>query len=520
MRIKPLFNSVKGHALSPKFSKWIFFLLVFFFSLIYSYQNILFLSPQSLHQWRQTDCLSITLNYYQDHNAFLQPSIHNLGIDGSGKTISEFPIIYYLVAQLFKIFGYHEFIYRLLNLLIFYGGLFALFKIFENILKESFFAIILPLFLFTSPMLVYYANNFLMNSTALSLAFIGLYFFSKFFKEPKNKYLYLMTIFFSLAGLLKISSLLSFFGIFGIFIVELFNIQLLENRKIFQHPKKQIFPLLGVFLIQILWYSYSKYYNAKYNNGIFLIGILPIWELNIHQIKEVIEAVIEHIKWDYFRRETQIVLVIMLLILFVFYKKTNKILLFFITIISIGFLVFIILFFQALKDHDYYTLDMLVLIPFIILAFFVFIKDNFINIYNSLLLKVIVLAFLIHNVDFARRRINDRYSSTGWQNENYIKYVKVFEEITPYLRSLGIKEDDKILSLSDQSINISLYLMNQKGWTNYGMIANDSLRIKEKIKLGAKYLFIYNKEIYKEKNILPFIKNEIGKFKQVEIYKL
>ena len=520
MRSIPVLNFFKEHTLFPRFSKWIFFLLLFLFSLVYSYQSILFLSPQSIHQWRQADCLSITLNYYQDHNAFLQPAIHNLGPDGSGKTISEFPIVYYMVAQLFKIFGFHEFIYRLINLLIFFCGLFALFKIFENTLKDSFFAIVLPLFLFTSPMLVYYANNFLMNSTALSLAFIGLYFFSKFFREAKNKHLYLMAFFFALSGLLKITSLLSFVAIFGIFVIELFNIKLLGNRKIFQQPKQQIFPLLGVFLIQLIWYSYSKSYNAKYNSGIFLIGILPVWDLSTHQIQETLRFIIEHLKWDYFRRETELIFLIMWLVLFIFYKKTHKVLLFLISLITIGVFLFIILFFQALKDHDYYTLDMAVLIPVIILTFFIFIKDNFKKLFDSLLFKIVVLFFLIHNVDFARRRMNDRYSSLGWQNENYIKNVKVFEELTPYIRSLGITKDDKVLSLSDQSINISLYLMNQKGWTNYGDFASDSLKIKETMKLGAKYLFIYNKETYLEKNIEPFIKNKIGSFKQVDIYKL
>ncbi len=520
MRIKGLIKLIKERTYFPKFSKWIFFLLLFIFCLIYNYQNILFLSPQSIHQWRQCDCLSITLNYYQDNNEFFQPAIHNLSGDGSGKTVSEFPLIYYIVAELWNFFGQHEFIFRLFNLIIFFCGLFALFKIFEDTLNDSFLAITLSLLLFTSPMLVYYANNFLMNVPALSLVFIGLYFFSKFINTAKNKYLYLMTLCYALSGLLKISSLLSFVPIFGIFVIELFNIRLIAARKIFQQPQKQIFPLLGVFIIQIIWYSYAKNYNENYNGGIFLIGFLPVWDLNIQQIKEVIDAIVGNIKWVYFRRETQLVFVMMFLFLLVFHKSINKLLFFLTSLITIGFLLFIVLFFQAFREHDYYTLDLLILIPFIILTFFIFIKNKFNKVYNSLLFRIIIVAFLIHNVDFARRRINDRYSATGWQNKNYIKNVKVFEEIIPYIRSLGIKKDDKVLSLSDQSINITLYLMNQKGWTNYGMLANDSIKIKEKIKLGAKYLFIYDKNTYKGKNIPPFLKNKIGEFKNVDIYKL
>ena len=520
MSLKTISGFLKEQTFFPRLSKWLFFVLLFIFAFIYSYQTILLLPSQSLHHWRQADCLSITLNYYQDHHPFLEPSIHNLGSDGSGKTISEFPVIYYITAQLYKLFGYHEFIYRTLNLLIFICGLFAVFKIFENTLKDSFYAIMLALFLFTSPMLVYYANNFLMNSAALSFAFIGLYYFSVFCKDSKNKSLYLTAFFFSLAGLLKITSLLSFIAVSVVFVLELFDIKITKDRKIFQYPKKQFLPLLLVFLIQLIWYSYAKYYNEKYNSGIFLLGILPVWDLSPEKIHEIFGAIFEHIKWDYFRTETEIVFVVMFLFLFVFYKKTNKLLLLLTTIIAAGLIAFIILFFYALEDHDYYTLDMLILIPFTMLAFFLLLKEHFFRIFNSLLFKVIVLAFLIHNIDFARRRINGRYDASGWQNENYIKNVKAFEEITPYCRSLGIKKEDKVLSLSDGSINISLYMMNQKGWTNYGDITADSARIKELIKRGAKYLFIYDKETLHKTSVLPFTKNQIGTFKNIEIYKL
>ena len=132
--INNLTRYIKDHSYFPQYSKWIFIVLVLVMSFIYHYHNILFLSPQSLHLWRQCDCLSITLNYYQDSNNFFEPAIHNLGHDGTGKTISEFPVIYYLVAQIWKIFGIHEFIFRLIILLLFYAGLFSVFKVFEAVL--------------------------------------------------------------------------------------------------------------------------------------------------------------------------------------------------------------------------------------------------------------------------------------------------------------------------------------------------------------------------------------------------
>lgn len=513
--IKNLIEKIKKHNYFPKYSKWVFTFLFLLFSLIYNYHHILFKSPQSNHLWRQCDCLSITMNYYQDNNPFLEPSVHYLGGNGTGKTVSDFPLIYFSVAQLWKVFGYHEFIYRLVILLFFFSGLFLVFKIFENVLKDSILAITCSLFLFTSPTLVYYANNFLMDMPAFSLALVGFYFFFLFHKSAENKQLYLSALSFSIAGLLKISSLLGFIAIVGLFILEQFNLKLNTDRKIFQQPKKASIILISVLIIQAIWYIYAKDYNAKNNAGIFLIGTLPIWDLNLAEIKVTLNAIKEHIKWDYFRKETQFVFVFMLASILFFYKAINKTILFLTLIISFGFLAFILLFFQALKDHDYYTINLFIQVPVILLSFLLMLKNKFKVIYTSVFLKIILIAFLIYNGDFARRRVKFRYKSYEWENNYYTKNLQAFEDIIPFMRLIGIKKEDRVLSLSDNSINISLYKMNQKGWTNFGILG-DSVQIKEKIRLGAKYLFIYNKE----QNIEPFIKAKIGQFKNIEIYEL
>ena len=120
MRNNEFADKIQKNYYFPKYSKWIFTFSFLIFSIVYNYQDILFKSPQSIHLWRQCDCLSITMNYYQDNNPFFKPSIHNLGRDGTGKTVSDFPLIYFSVAELWKVFGYHEFIYRLVVVLFFF----------------------------------------------------------------------------------------------------------------------------------------------------------------------------------------------------------------------------------------------------------------------------------------------------------------------------------------------------------------------------------------------------------------
>lgn len=519
MKASKLLQVIQKYEYYPRYSKWIFLFLLLIFSWSYNYHNILFKPPQSIHQWRQCDCLSITMNYYQDDNPFFEPAMHYLGRDNTGKTASDFPLIYYSVAKLWKVFGYKEFIYRLIVLLLFFSGLFALFKILEYRIKDSFIAITCALLLFTSPTLVFYANNFLMDVPALSLAIIGLYFFLRFEETSENKHFYFFAFFFILAGLLKISALLSFIAIVGLYCLELFNLKPGPEKKVFQKPFRQFLVLLSVVIIPLIWYLYAHYYNSKYNSGIFLIGILPIWELNKAEIKIVLEAIMEHIKWDYFRKETQIVFLLMFAFTLTFYKKINKTILVLLALCSIGFLSFIILFFQALEAHDYYTTNLFIIIPIISLGFFLLLKQEFNKTYKSLVFRIIILVFLIFNANFARQRISALYSEDGWQNRNYIEHTNSFVDISPYLQSIGITKDDLVLSLSDNSINISLYLMNQKGWTNFGINA-DSTKIKEKINDGARYLFIYDQVAYEDENLKPFIGNKIGEFRNIAIFEL
>jgi hypothetical protein len=73
----------------------------------FRYYHLLNSPPQSTHLWRQSDCASLALNYYQDGMHFFKPEIHNLHADGgtTGYATSENPYLYYLVASFYKIFG-------------------------------------------------------------------------------------------------------------------------------------------------------------------------------------------------------------------------------------------------------------------------------------------------------------------------------------------------------------------------------------------------------------------------------
>ena len=96
-----------------------------------------------------------------------------------------------------------------------------------------------------------------------------------------------------------------------------------------------------------------------------------------------------------------------------------------------------------------------------------------------------------------------------------------YSDIEPFLDSLGIDASKKVISANDGSVNISLYLMNRKGWCRYGTNMEDSTMVADRIKKGAEYL-LYHKEIDFEKN--PhwnhFIEEELGIHKNVTVCKI
>ena len=51
-------------------SYFLFFVALIMVAYFYSYHEIVFKRPQSVHQWRQSDCASIALNYHQGHMNF------------------------------------------------------------------------------------------------------------------------------------------------------------------------------------------------------------------------------------------------------------------------------------------------------------------------------------------------------------------------------------------------------------------------------------------------------------------
>ena len=502
----------------PKSSVILFIIAFASISFIYDYHHILFKPPQSLHHWRQADCLSLTQHYFEDDVPFLSPQMHNLGTSGNGKTMSDFPLIYYGIGKIWQLTQRHYFIYRSLVLLLFVTALFCWYRFLEQELNDSLLPLFTSLLLFTSPTLVYYAANFLMDIPAFSMALMGFVLFMRYLRQNKTVFLVVSCGMYALGGLLKVSALLSLLALLGGIPITLF----LEKytKKSLRKNVLVTAAMLSVLMVCGLWFLYSAHYNTQNNSGIFLVGILPIWELSPFEIRQVFDAVGQHIKWDYFRTETQWVLIILWLVMLFNFNKIPTRLAAANMLMPLGMAGFSALFFQALKDHDYYTVNLFIAVPVLITSLVFLLKQLHPKWRHSWGIKILCLAFLIHNVDFCRRRMESRYHPQGWQNKRYSEMLIHYSELDGYLNQLGISKNDRIISISDNSINITLQAMNRKGWTAYEPIKTDSLRFKQKIALGADYVIAEHRDCAPNAAWMKFIEKQVGLYHGIAVFKI
>src|SRR6187399_407318 len=106
-----------------------FFLLVLLLALtnIGVFKHISSL-PSGPHQWAQCDRASVARKFSDQSLNFFLPHTHNIGND-TGIVGLEFPLVNWVVGVLYKVFGFHDAIYRIFMFFLFLLAMIASFRI-------------------------------------------------------------------------------------------------------------------------------------------------------------------------------------------------------------------------------------------------------------------------------------------------------------------------------------------------------------------------------------------------------
>lgn len=506
----------------------------------YNYIGVLRTHPHNIHSWRQTDCLSLVTNFYNGRGTFTEPCVNNLGNTGDGKVASDFPLVQYSIAQVWKITGKSELVYRLIELLFLFTGLFFIYKLALYWTNNYFLSIATASLVFTSPILAYYGATFLSDIQAFGLTCVGFYFIIKWIHEKKFTQLLTGTLLFLFAGWCKMSS--AFIYAIALALIAREAIVAVRATDI-AYKKINFLRLLILFIPFIgwyLWYHHANVYNHQHDNGFFLIGILPVWQ---------IDATKQHYILMKFLSEILPQMLHSGILLFIFITivafSVSKIKQFFTQeyiIIAVGFLMFVlylILFYQVFDVHDYYLINMLTIWA-IILCVFVKIANSYYGfIFQSKAMRLGII-FLIGLLSIlsgikARGRLEftDKwgpksiaYNESEYKLMEYFSWYdhtryEVLEDPAFNLDKIGITKQDTVLCLGDKTINRSLYLIDRLGYSSFNTEMNDiDTFIEAKKKTGLKYLILIEPDFLNDEKLKPYLKNKIFEQKSTSIYKL
>ena len=485
----------------------------------YRYQEILFARPQGYHAWRQSDCLSMAWHYMQLDLPWWDGRMHYLGTEGTGRALSELPLLPYLIGKVWRSTGQQEWLYRATVLLLSISGLISLYFTVNTLLKDGVLAAWVSAFLFTSPMVAYYANNFLSNAAALAFVLNGWYAAASGMERSSRPRLVGAVVLFTLAGLLKATAALSLLILIAIVLISFlpFRHVLLGTWRPRHRAVILVAGLAGLFAIAA-WYSYARWYNAGQAQGVFLIGTLPYWSIPKEELASVWQGISDHLRRDYLRPDLYFVLMAMFALAVFASHRIPRALWMAFTLLCLGVLCIDILFFGALRDHDYYSLDQVVIFPAVLLLGLLALVRGSSGMTRTWPFQLALLVVLVHGTDFARRRMTDRYST--WMNKEYLTQHEPLGRIQEALLAIGVDRSARVVSVPDISFNRSLYLMERSGWTDFDGLSDDPNKLQAKLDQGARFLLTTNDSVLLKPSLRPFLAHPIGRFENVRIFAL
>lgn len=490
----------------------------------YGYGETMFYMPQSTDIWRQSDCASFALNYVQNGMDFFHPQVHHcLNPSADGCAAGEFPLIYYVVAILYKLFGVNVFLFRLTNTIIFAVGMLALYKIVFYFLKDHFYSLFIPCLLFSSPIIAFYANNFLSDVSSLSFTFMAWYQALKYKRDQRKINFILSMVFFTIAMLLKANSAISFFALGCIFFIELNNWNAFdEQKKIFNNRVLNISGFMIAAIAAVAWYKWAIAYNEKHQT-IFL-GTQswpgwPIWEVSDADYVSTLTSMFFNTN-SMFNLFTTAVFLFTLFFVIANRRFLPDFLFGIYLLLLTGSLLFLLYFFVGFRNQSYYYINLMTLPVFTFIITLYILKVRYEKMYQSGIFKLMVTALLILNILHTSTELTKSFYQNGWRHSQ-LSSTLYEDEFRQFLDS-KVPFEDKVISIPDGTPNSTLYVLNRKGWSNYGFpnSAVDSVTMVDFINKGAAYLITTAESESEAKILQPFKKSEVGVYKNVHIYSL
>ncbi|MBA3829086.1 MAG: glycosyltransferase family 39 protein [Taibaiella sp.] len=449
------------------------------------------------HVWRQTQTQTVINNFYKEDNNILHPRINDRA-DTNRIFKMEFPVMQWLFALFYKIFGNYIIISRILTFLIGIGSVFGMFFLCNAIFKNRILAVIAAWTFNFSPVFYYYTVNPLPDNFALFCGIWSGVFLFQYKNNERIVYILLSALLLGLATLTKLPFVLYSVAFF------VFGIILLKNDS---NKYKQVLLVYSLYLVTLLpafiWY----------------IQVVPGWGGNgivrgILGNKETFATLFDILQFTVVSTLPELLINYGSVLFFIaggyflLKRKAFNNSYFPIFLLWGCAIVFYFLFEMNMigKVHDYYLFPFLPLI-FILVAYGCYHllrgKQRFLQYLSFFALLLLpVTAFL---------RADARWNTEdpGF-NATYYKYKDQLRLLTPQNAYCIVGNDD--------SHYILLYYIDRKGWAFDNNGLNEE-RLSYYISKGACYLFT-DSPIDNDPSIKKHLGDKIFDKETLRVYKL
>lgn len=452
----------------------LFIAILFFFCSTY-YHEMLHMWPRGIHDWAQADRLSLAINFYDRGMNFFLPATHNLW-PTDGITGVEFPIQSYIAAIGAKFFGRNHIstLFRLLNVLISCTGLLFLFLACYRATKDFIFSIVPPLFMFCSPIYVYYTCNYLPDAAACSIAFISFYFLLIYLDKPTSKPLVLTIGLLTLAALIKTSVALYLFGFLGYVFL-----QRVLRKHDFSKRSNVIYAVATVVSLAALlfYYFYNQYLNNTYHSGVFMSSPHPFdsWA----EVSYYFNAAFKQL-WlpEYFvlPQYLMFTVIVAAAIPLLFATRDGKRRIFMLLIFLAGVICVGALMGGQLLIHDYYVVSIFFpLFGFALLVSVIAIRQSIIYEHALRSLRIAMAASVLIIFFFADFHLHKRLRPDYGEFKPGIPWA---ENGAWILQEANVPKSEKVLVLNEDAPNIALLYLDRRGWNTTAKQWKDMAQVK------------------------------------------
>ncbi len=450
--------------------------------------------PNDYHQWRQVHGYAFARNFSENGMNVFSPQVDDRGT-GDGVNGLEFPLMYYLTAIGYLLFGIHWWIARLVALLFSFSALWYCFQWVQQLFHLRSYGWLATTMLLFNPLFVYYSGLLMSDVPMLAGILMSLYYWEKW-RVTKNRFHLFLSVFgLFIAALLKI---------YAFFILLYFAYTLWQDRK-------QIWYAIALNFISIVLVSWWYLYIIHIDNVSRLpdFPLPPPFPTDPQQLFHILKKVL--LQWlpEMVVSYPQFILLIFGLIGLGEFRKQHRILNPFFLLFSIGAFALLGKTLERLEYHDYYFILILPVVLLVLLSGMQWLRTR-IELKKSSGWSIVFLLLLITiPVVGSYRGLSRCETGRASLSPDVISLESAIEST--------ILPNDLVVVASDPSPCILLYFAHRKGWSIEEDIGRD--KFVDMIKHGAKYLISNSRALDNRTEIASHL-TQIGERGIFRVYSL